>query len=281
MRGQAASGAFEPDLARFGVEVLDRTAGRADLVGAHRGVADEDDAIVAPVGIEEVAGRRPLLVAAAVVLPHALVEAIVEVEMLEPLELALRGGEQLLRRLDVPVHRAADVEEQQHLDRVAPLRPQLDVDVALVGGRADRAVEVEFLLRALAREAPQAAQRELDVARPEFRVAVEVLELALVPDLDRAAPPAPVLADAHALRDGRRRRRTAKFPPVPIHFEPPWWRPFCSARRWRSVSISLSKPSLSISARSSGLRIALGHAAQPFLRHFLAPRLPRRPRESP
>ncbi len=75
--------------------------------------------------------------------------------MLEPLELALGGGEQLLGRLDVPVHRAADVEEQQHLDGVAPLRPQLDVDVALVGGRADRAVEVELVGRALAGETPE------------------------------------------------------------------------------------------------------------------------------
>ena len=85
--------------------------------------------------------------------------------MLEPLELQPRGGKQRLGRLDVIIHRAADIEEQQHLDRIAPLGPQLDVDVALVGGRADRAVEIEFLLRALAREAAQAAQRDADVAR--------------------------------------------------------------------------------------------------------------------
>ena len=65
--------------------------------------------------------------------------------MVEPLELAFCGGEQLLGRLDVPIHRAADVEEQQHLDGVAPLGPQLDVDIAFVGGRADRAVEIELV----------------------------------------------------------------------------------------------------------------------------------------
>ena len=80
---------LQPHPAGLRIEVLDRAARRDDLVGAHRRVADEDDAIVAPVGVDEVAGGDPLLVPAAVVLPHALVQAIVEVEMLEPFELAL------------------------------------------------------------------------------------------------------------------------------------------------------------------------------------------------
>ena len=52
--------------------------------------------------------------------------------------------------------------------------------------------------RAVARELAQPAQRDLDVARAELDVVVEVLEFALVPDLDRAAVAALVLADAHA-----------------------------------------------------------------------------------
>ena len=71
--------------------------------------------------------------------------------------------------------------------------------IALVGGRADRAVEVEFLVRALARETAQPAQGDADVARPQFLVAGKILEFAAVPDLDGAASPAAVLADAHAL----------------------------------------------------------------------------------
>ena len=43
------------------------------------------------------------------------------------------------------------------------------------------------------------AQRDLDVARVELDVAVEVAEAALVPDLDRAAVAAALLADADAL----------------------------------------------------------------------------------
>ena len=50
--------------------------------------------------------------------------------------------------LDMRVHRAADVEEQQHLHRVAPLGPHLHVEPALARGGADGAVEVEFLGRA-------------------------------------------------------------------------------------------------------------------------------------
>ena len=131
---------LEPDLSGLGIEMFDRAARRDDLVGAHRRVADEDHAVVPAVGIEQVARRQTLVVPAPVVLPHALVEAVVEVEMLEPLELALGGGKELFGRLDVPVHRAADVEKQQHLDRALFRRAlaELHVDVALVGGRADR-----------------------------------------------------------------------------------------------------------------------------------------------
>ena len=105
--------------------------------------------------------------AAPVVLPHALVQAVVEVEVLHVLELAARRGEQFLGHLDVPVHRAADVEEQQHLHRVVPLRAHVDIEIALVGRVLDGAVEVEFFRRAGARELAQPPQRDLDVAGAE------------------------------------------------------------------------------------------------------------------
>ena len=95
------------------------------------------------------------------------------------------------------IHRPADVEEQQQLDRIVPLGPHLDVEPAAPRGAVDRAVEVELLGRAFAGEAAQAAQRDLDVARAELALAVEVAELALLPHLDRAAVPARP-ADPHA-----------------------------------------------------------------------------------
>src|SRR6185436_928825 len=66
---------------------------------------------------------RALGVAAPVVLPHEVVEAVVEVIELEMLELGLRRAEQLLGELDVLVHGAADVHQHEHLDRIASLGP--------------------------------------------------------------------------------------------------------------------------------------------------------------
>ena len=62
----------------------------------------------------------------------------------------------------------------------------------------DGLVEVELLRRAGAGELAQPPQRHLDVAGAEFDVAVEVLELALVPHLHGAEIAVLVLADAHA-----------------------------------------------------------------------------------
>jgi hypothetical protein len=88
--------------------------------------------------------------------------------MLEVLELGARRREQLLAQLDMRVHRAADVEEQQQLDRIVPLGPHVDVEPALAGGAVDRLVEVELVGGAFAGEAAQAPQRDLDVAGAEL-----------------------------------------------------------------------------------------------------------------
>ena len=77
--------------------------------------------------------------------------------MLHMLELAARGREQFLGRLDVPVHRSADVEEQENLHRVVALGPHEDVEIALVRAALDGAVEIELLGRAGAGEPAQAA----------------------------------------------------------------------------------------------------------------------------
>jgi hypothetical protein len=70
----------------------------------------------------------------------------------------------------VPVHRAADVEKQQDFDGVAALGTQLDVEIAVIGGRADRVVEIELLGRALAREAPE---KSLNSRRSQILSALE------------------------------------------------------------------------------------------------------------
>ena len=135
-----------------------------------------------------------------VVLPHRLVDEVVEVEVLQVLELPAGGGEQLLAHLHVVVHRAADVEEQQHLHRVVPLRDHADVEQAAVAGRrADGVVEVELLRRPLAREAPELAEGHLHVPGPDLHRVVEVPELPAVPHLDGAPVARFVLPDPHPL----------------------------------------------------------------------------------
>src|SRR5262249_24970028 len=81
---------------------------------------------------------------------------------------------------------------------------------AVVGALADRRVEIEFVRCAGARELAQAPQRDLDVADAELDIPIEILELALVPDLYRTVVAVLLLADAHAfgivaLRTKRRR----------------------------------------------------------------------------
>ena len=121
-----------------------------------------------------------------------------EVEIFELAELGAGRRKQLLDDPDVIVHRAADVEEHQELDRVAPFGPGLHVEIAVLGGGVDGAGQVELLLGALAHPAAQALQRDLDVARAELDRIVEIAELAPVPHLYRAPVAAFVLADAHA-----------------------------------------------------------------------------------
>src|SRR6202007_2981065 len=110
------------------------------------------------------------------------------VEIFEVAKLRLRRGKELLAYLNVRVHRAADIEEQQHLDPVPPLGNEVQVEPAgIFGGAFDRRVEVDLLRPAFAREAPEPPQRDLDIARIELDRVVEIAEGPLVPHLDGAA----------------------------------------------------------------------------------------------
>ena len=76
-----------------------------------------------------------------------------EVEILHMLELGFTGAEQLLADLDVGVHRAADVEQDQQFHRIAPFRAHLDIQQAAVfGGVVDGAAQVKFVFSTLARK---------------------------------------------------------------------------------------------------------------------------------
>jgi hypothetical protein len=119
--------------------------------------------------------------------------------------------------------------------------------------------------RALAGEAAQAAQGDLDVARAEFDAVVEVAELALFPDLDRRA----VAADSPPMRmpfGVVAAVPKGEVPPVPIHLLPPAWRSFCSARRFLNCLHQLVPAELfELGALGVGLRCFFTAMPQPVL----------------
>src|SRR5581483_1175082 len=214
MRGEAA----EPGLARFAGarHIVDRTARCGDFVGSHRRIADEDDFVVGVVAAQELRRGDAFARTQPVVAPQRGVDEIVEIVVLETLEFALRRAEQRFADGDVIVHRTADVEQQQDLHRVVAFGTQADVEHRLARGRIDRAFEVEFLGCAFAREASQAPQCELEIARREIAVAVEPAIIALLPHLHRTATAAARTdADAHRIRAaGAERARAARADPL-------------------------------------------------------------------
>src|SRR5262249_33548032 len=195
-----ADDAIEPDRPGLLVDMLDRATGHHNLVRRHRGVADKHDLVVVGIFVEDVPGGRAVGETPLVLLPYAFIKAVVEVEIFHVLEFAFCGRKQFFHLLDMRIHRAADVEEHQNLHRVAPFGAHHHVEITVIGGLPDRGVEIEFLGRASAGELAQPAQRDLDVADAEFDVAVEIPELAAVPDLDRTEIPVLLLADPHAFR---------------------------------------------------------------------------------
>ncbi len=124
----------------------------------------------------------------------------------------------------------------------------------MVGGLLDRGVEIEFVGRAGARELAQPPQRDLDVADAELDIAVEILELALVPHLHGAVVAVLLLPDAHAFRDCSRGRRTARCRRCRSTCCRPGGGPSVPRAACRSVSMSLSQPIASICFFSSSVR---------------------------
>ena len=93
-----------------------------DFVGAHGRVADEDQLVIAAVGVHQVIGGNSLAHASGVVLPDGFVDEVVKVVVLQVLELRACSGEKFLTQGHVLVHGAADVEKQQHLHVVVAFR---------------------------------------------------------------------------------------------------------------------------------------------------------------
>ena len=167
--------------------MFDRAADLRYLKRAHRGIADEDRFPVRAVGVHDIPGRRPFVIATPVLPPDTFVEEIMEVIVFQMFELGAHGGKKLFGDTDKAVHRSADIEHGHHLDLVLPFRPHFDIQhTAVMGGGLDRGVEIEFVLCAFAHELAQPAQGHFHVARAKLDIALQVSKIALLPHLGGA-----------------------------------------------------------------------------------------------
>ena len=96
------------------------------------------------------------------------------------------------------VHRAADIEKQQHFDRIAPLGAGFDIEVAMFGGGADGAVEVQFVIGAVAGPARRRFSATLMLRVPSSTVSSRLRNSRLSQTLTARWWRTFVLADAHA-----------------------------------------------------------------------------------
>ena len=122
--GEGVCEALQPLGTGFFIVVFHTATGLQDLVRAHGRIPDEDQLVVLVVLAQDVESGELLGKAALVVLPHEVVDTVVEVVVLQVFELGFDGREHFFNAGDVLVHGAAHVHQQQHLDVVVPLGPR-------------------------------------------------------------------------------------------------------------------------------------------------------------
>src|SRR5690606_2706128 len=257
---------LQPHGARLLVPVLDAPAGLHDLVRAHAGVADQDELVIASIGAHHLQRGDLLDVAPSIVLPEALINDVVEVKILQMFDLAASPTKQRLTGAHVIVQRAADVQKQQHLDGVAPLGNEFEIQhPGVARGGVYGVVQIQVLGGAFAGELAELAQRDLDVAGAELDGVVEIAELALVPDLDRTPMPGAVLTDAYAFRVVAvrpERRDASRADPFGAAFMALLLLLQTLLQRFDELVPTAQRLDLRLLLRRE---IALGHAAQPLL----------------
>ena len=134
--------------------------------------------------VQDVQQLGPLVMAPHVIAPHTLVDEIMEVKIFQMLELCACGGEQFFTNLHMRIHGAANIQKQQDLYRIVPLRHHFYIQKACIAGcRTDRVIQIQLFGRAGASELSQASQGNFDVARTQLNGVIQIFEVAFVPDL--------------------------------------------------------------------------------------------------
>jgi len=83
----------------------------------------------------------------AVLLPHAFIETVVEIEIFHMLESSWPREQLLTCSMCESIERIS--KNTSTFDRVAPLRAHMHVEITVVGGFLDGGVEIEFVRRAV------------------------------------------------------------------------------------------------------------------------------------
>ncbi len=182
--------AVQPDDARCG-----RPAPRVDVAvrleklgRVHRCIPHDEDLPAIVEAAQDVARGNRVGARHAGAGEQVIVDAVVEVVGAEVAQAALlvERRQQAAHGLEVGVHGAADVHQQQQAHVVAPWRPEHELDLAgVLAGLVDRLVEVELGLFTGSRQVSQAPQRHAQLTEIEGDVGTVILEPSLLGDLHR------------------------------------------------------------------------------------------------
>ena len=138
---------------------------------------------------------------APIIFPHALVNEIMEIKILEALEFAACRRKHFLADPYVVVHRATNIETKQDLYRIVALRNHPDIqDARVTCCLVDRVLEVQLVRSTLARELAETSERNFDIARTQLHLVVQIAVLTPVPDLGCTPVARPLLPDTDPLR---------------------------------------------------------------------------------
>ena len=149
------------------------------------------------------------------------------------------------------------------------LRDHADVQDACVPGRLiDRVLEVELVCRALTGKSPEPSKRDLDIARAELQLVVQISILTSVPHLGCPAVPRALLADANAFRViaiGAERRGSRRADPFVAALVPP----FLLRKAFTQRFHQFLEPAKRLYLRAFFFREnEFGLMTEPFLRQF-------------
>ena len=93
--------------------MLYAAAGVFYLVRPHRRVTNENQFVIAAIGVNDVFYFNLLSITAFIITPDTFIHAVVEVKKLQMLKLGFNRRKQLLTLFNVVIHRATHIEKHQ------------------------------------------------------------------------------------------------------------------------------------------------------------------------